>query len=361
MVQLFDRDDSVEIGEIEIQRTAQSLGIGTRVLQDIIADAHHRNKRVVLSVGLGNHRALQLYERLGFHRIAQSETHHHMACAPPRVKVFPTDDSIVAAARARAHAMRSRLRALVASPDPPAGAAWREFGSAIGIRKPGKPGLARLMAASADALPQLDDAIAWMDGIEGADVTFEVPPIDANQPLREALAHRGFFPRRFQAMLACEPRISDLRLPEGIAVRAPRADEMAAYMRTFMDGFRQPDQNWSDTEREYFEREMVQEFGDQICWRLLLATVDGRHAGIGTLWFDGSTAFFSNGATIPALRGRGVHGALIRARLAEAARAGADIAYVDTNVSSAAERNLHRHGFRLVCHLGMWSRLPKSA
>ncbi|TMA32344.1 MAG: GNAT family N-acetyltransferase [Deltaproteobacteria bacterium] len=140
MVQLFDRDDSVEIGEIEIQRTAQSLGIGTRVLEDIIADAHHRNKRVVLSVGLGNHRALQLYERLGFHRIAQSETHHHMACAPPRVKVFPTDDSIVAAARARAHAMRSRLRALVASPDPPAGAAWREFGSAIGIRKPGNPG-----------------------------------------------------------------------------------------------------------------------------------------------------------------------------------------------------------------------------
>jgi len=52
----------------------------------------------------------------------------------------------------------------------------------------------------------------------------------------------------------------------------------------------------------------------------------------------------------------GVHGALIRARLREAAQAGARVAYVDTNVSSVSERNLHRYGFRLVCHLGFWSR-----
>jgi hypothetical protein len=105
------------------------------------------------------------------------------------------------------------------------------------------------------------------------------------------------------------------------------------------------------------EQEMIREFGDRSCWRLLLATVDGEHAGIGTLWLDGQTAFFANGATVPRFRGRGVHGALIRARLREAAQAGARVVYVDTNVSSVSERNLHRYGFRLVCHLGMWSRL----
>ena len=103
---------------------------------------------------------------------------------------------------------------------------------------------------------------------------------------------------------------------------------------------------------------MIHEYGDSACWRLLLATVDGARAGIGTLWLDGPTGFFSNGATIPAYRGRGVHGALIRARLNEAAHAGADVVYVDTTVSSAAERNLHRYGLQLVCHLGMWSPLP---
>ena len=80
-----------------------------------------------------------------------------------------------------------------------------------------------------------------------------------------------------------------------------------------------------------------------------------------TLWLDGHTAFFANGATIPAFRRHEVHGALIRARLNESARAGAEVVYVDANVGSASELNLLRHGFRLVCHLGMWSALPKSA
>jgi GNAT superfamily N-acetyltransferase len=217
--------------------------------------------------------------------------------------------------------------------------------------------MARVMAANADVLPELDDAISWLSEVEGGEPTFEVPPIDANQPLREALAHRGFFPRRFQAMLTCEPRIVDLALPTGVEVRAPREDEMAAYMRTFMEGFREPHQNWPDSERKQREQEMIREFGDRSCWRLLLATVDGEHAGIGTLWLDGQTAFFANGATVPRFRGRGVHGALIRARLREAAQAGARVVCVDTNVSSVSERNLHRYGFRLVCHLGMWSRL----
>jgi GNAT superfamily N-acetyltransferase len=256
--------------------------------------------------------------------------------------------------------MRSRLRALVSSSNPPVGAGWREFGSAVGIRKPGKSGLAQLMAASADVLPELDDAIAWLSEVEQADLTFEVPPIDANQPLREALAHRGFFPRRFQAVLACEPRIVDFPLPTGVDIRAPHGDEMAAYMHTFMEGFRDRNQTWSDVERQDREREMIQEYGDPGCWRLVLATIDGEHAGIGTLWLDSSTAFFSNGATVPRFRRRGVHGTLISARLNEAALAGAGIVYVDTTVSSAAERNLRRYGFRLVCHLGMWSRLPTS-
>jgi GNAT superfamily N-acetyltransferase len=180
----------------------------------------------------------------------------------------------------------------------------------------------RLLAASADALPELEDAIAWLGEIAEADPTFEVPPTS-------------------------------------VEVCAPREDEMRAYTRTFMEGLREPEQTWSDAERERLEREMVAEFGDPRCWRLLLATVDGEHAGIGTLWLDGDVAFFSNGATVPRFRGRGVHRVLIRARLTHAARAGARIAYVDTTVSSIAERNLHRHGFRLVCHLGMWSRLPR--
>jgi hypothetical protein len=80
--------------------------------------------------------------------------------------------------------------------------------------------MARVMSLNADVLPELDDAIAWLKRGRGRRA-FEVPPIDANQSLREALARRGFFARRFQAMLACEPRIVDLALPAGIEIREP--------------------------------------------------------------------------------------------------------------------------------------------
>ena len=82
MIQIFDEPNAVEVGEIQVQSSSQSRGIGTAVLKDVIADAHQRRKSVRLSVGLKNDKAFRLYERLGFRRVARTETHNHMACEP---------------------------------------------------------------------------------------------------------------------------------------------------------------------------------------------------------------------------------------------------------------------------------------
>ena len=84
MVQLFDEAEAVEVCEIQIQPEHQNRGVGTRVLKDIIAEAHRRRKPVRLRVGLKNERAFRLYERLGFRRVEQSETHNHMECHPDK-------------------------------------------------------------------------------------------------------------------------------------------------------------------------------------------------------------------------------------------------------------------------------------
>ncbi|HXV84773.1 MAG TPA: GNAT family N-acetyltransferase, partial [Candidatus Binatia bacterium] len=57
-------------------------GVGSAVLKDMIARADEGRKSVRLSVGLKNERAYRLYERLGFHRVERTETHHHMVCDP---------------------------------------------------------------------------------------------------------------------------------------------------------------------------------------------------------------------------------------------------------------------------------------
>lgn len=78
MIQLFEKIDVVEIGEIQIEPSRQSQGIGTRILKDAIAQARKQRKQVTLSVGLKNERALQLYQQLGFRKVAQSKTHHYL-------------------------------------------------------------------------------------------------------------------------------------------------------------------------------------------------------------------------------------------------------------------------------------------
>lgn len=79
MVQLLERPDAIEIGEIEILPEHQNRGIGSQILRDTIARADAQRRHVVLSVGLENERARRLFERLGFREVSRSETHCHMA------------------------------------------------------------------------------------------------------------------------------------------------------------------------------------------------------------------------------------------------------------------------------------------
>ena len=82
MIQLLERPDAVEIGEIQIQPPLQGRGIGTRLLRDTIALVHAQRKKVTLSTGFQNHRAFALYQRLGFRHVAQTETHNYMESEP---------------------------------------------------------------------------------------------------------------------------------------------------------------------------------------------------------------------------------------------------------------------------------------
>ena len=79
MIQLLESPDAIEVGEIQIEPSHQNQKIGSRVLRDMIARAHERRKKVVLSVALKNDRAYQLYKRLGFQKVGQSDTHNLMA------------------------------------------------------------------------------------------------------------------------------------------------------------------------------------------------------------------------------------------------------------------------------------------
>ena len=82
MIQLLEGDDALEVAEIQIHPLYQGRGIGTRLLHDTIAQAHSRAKMVTLSTGLQNHRAVELYRRLGFEHASQTEAKYYMVSHP---------------------------------------------------------------------------------------------------------------------------------------------------------------------------------------------------------------------------------------------------------------------------------------
>lgn len=82
--------------------------------------------------------------------------------------------------------------------------------------------------------------------------------------------------------------------------------------------------------------------------QLYLAWVDGQPAAAGALEMHDGVAALMAGGTLPAYRQRGLHTALLHARLAAGLAAGCDLALVHTTPGTASQNNVLRAGFQLV-------------
>jgi GNAT superfamily N-acetyltransferase len=78
---------------------------------------------------------------------------------------------------------------------------------------------------------------------------------------------------------------------------------------------------------------------------LVIASLDGADAGAAGLGIVGDTAILFSGGVLPAFRRRGVHGALLAARISLASARGAQHAVLKAWADSPAERSAIKHGF----------------
>jgi ribosomal protein S18 acetylase RimI-like enzyme len=75
---LEEHDNHLWLAEIQITALYQNRGIGTKVIQQLLAMARQQKTPLRLRVLHANHRAYQLYQRLGFHHIDSAKHHHVM-------------------------------------------------------------------------------------------------------------------------------------------------------------------------------------------------------------------------------------------------------------------------------------------
>jgi GNAT superfamily N-acetyltransferase len=183
----------------------------------------------------------------------------------------------------------------------------------------------------------IDEQVAYFDQL-GHELEWKAFSHDRPADLVERLEDRGFVPDEQEAivvldlhaapaeMFAAQPGVRRIRDPDELqTIRALKAEIEGGEDRT---------------ERLAWEmRQTPEELS------VYVADVDGVAAACGWVRFPPNTAFASlwGGATLPALRGRGLYTALVRARASEARERG--YSYVTVDAGHMSRPILERRGF----------------
>jgi GNAT superfamily N-acetyltransferase len=194
----------------------------------------------------------------------------------------------------------------------------------------------------------------------GAPLQAEISTLAAPE-LHALLVRRGYEPRGFENVLG--HALADLEAPDPseITVDVVRDQDLPAWMEVVVSAFAHPDQGGLggdaipplDELRRWLALTMsVPGF------RGYLARIDGKLAGGGSIRLDSGIAQFCGAGTLPAFRRRGVQTALVRARLANAAESGCDVAVVTTQPASRSQQNVQREGFALLYARQLLVKMP---
>ncbi len=77
-IQLEESNSNVNITEIHIIPEYRGQGVGSQIINGILRDEKNQNKTISIGCFLLNQRAKNLYERLGFKIVNETETHYVM-------------------------------------------------------------------------------------------------------------------------------------------------------------------------------------------------------------------------------------------------------------------------------------------
>ena len=173
----------------------------------------------------------------------------------------------------------------------------------------------------------------------------------ANPEVGALLTRRGYVLQGFENVLA-KSLAADESRATGISVSRILESESAQWVDVLATSFGQPDTFDGPAVNEPVDREALDAIFGQISELAGFVSYLGRRngdvaGGAGMRIADG-VAQLCGAATLPAHRRHGVQTALLQYRLADAARAGCDLAIVTTQPGSVSQQNVQRQGFELL-------------
>ncbi len=184
----------------------------------------------------------------------------------------------------------------------------------------------------------------------GAPLQAEVSTL-ADPAFAAELTRRGYVLRNFENVSGRAIVTADRDPPPSVQIEPMTPAGVDALIDAAITSFQQPDGKGVPADelppRDAFDA-ALRPFATADGFERYCAIVDGALAGIATLRIDDGVAQLCGAATLPAYRRRGIQAALLRRRLADAARAGCDLAVLTTQPGSTSQENGHRQGFALL-------------
>jgi ribosomal protein S18 acetylase RimI-like enzyme len=184
----------------------------------------------------------------------------------------------------------------------------------------------------------------------GSPVQIELAHL-ADPAIGALLTGRGYRLESFENVLGRalvgEP---DRVMPPGVQVRTSDEEESWAWLDVVAEGSVHPDTQGVPWHEEFPREAIIGAERDMAAAGAVryAAFRDGVLAGGATMRLAEGVAQLTGAATAPAHRRRGVHTALLSARLADAAAAGCDVAVIITQPGSKSQQNAQRQGFDLL-------------
>lgn len=189
------------------------------------------------------------------------------------------------------------------------------------------------------------EALAWTREAGAAARTY-VCPFDADEALLRHLSDLGMRPIDFMQVLYGPPAPDADGAPNGVEIREDVDAFLAYYCSHAPPGI---------------DPEIVR--GEMREWRCYAALVDGRPVAGGAMHLHEGVAALAAAGTLADFRGRGIQGALLRRRVADAGAAGCDLVTCSAHPGSTSQRNQERVGLRPAYTRLIWvdDRVPSRA
>jgi GNAT superfamily N-acetyltransferase len=173
-----------------------------------------------------------------------------------------------------------------------------------------------------------------------------VPPY-SSADLTRALIRAGFAPQSSAAVMCAEP--VPVARANNVDVSRLETQDQDVFLDTLNFGFGMPAAQLSNV------RSNQRFWRDVTSWHFYLARVNGEPAGGAVLSVHGDSGYLAAGATLPAFRHRGIHTALISARIARARELGLVRVVGQADFGSQSQRNQQRAGLAIVHTKNIWT------